>query len=229
MEHANVHLHIVNLFCSSLRQRPSWAAAATLLQSKGGRWRETNLGQHDLELSVPQQHTGDCHRFRMVLVSPADIENPDTFDRIERLSDSNGGQNGAAVFLLDGDEIKDGMGSFMRLQMRLLGKSNVPMMPLTSVEALPPFLETFQGSLVASTNARPWPVDAAQDLLPYCIPSRAPLPRPTTQILSQNSLSFRELVDQLTSGNGRDRLYTAIGPEALEHLIAFWTYEYAMH
>lgn len=123
----------------------------------------------------------------------------------------------------------------------LASRATTQIIPLASPTQLTTVLETFQASLVTARDRdhpREWRVDAARDLLPYCtIMPSAPLPQQTTRILQENSLSFRDLVDQLQSHQGRERISRAIdesvaagrggsGPSEGEKVVSFWACEF---
>lgn len=102
----------------------------------------------------------------------------------------------------------------------------MPLIPLTSPDALPVALESFRSSLAASRAAGIAPADATRDLLPYCAIER-PLSGRAVDTLSMGSLGFRELLSELATEKGRGRILSALEPAEAESLVSFWTHEFA--
>ncbi|KAK4129590.1 hypothetical protein N657DRAFT_677188 [Parathielavia appendiculata] len=167
----------VNLVCSSLRQHPVWASAVThLLQTDGRRWKEAHLVTHDIALSILDPHTERYEIFRLLLISSADINNPQILSRIQHLSQLDA-TNTALVFLLQPHDTEEGppaMQAFMELHIRLTATQQyLPIIPLSTLPDLPTALQAFQSSLAASrahhrTRLPTAAVDAARDILPFC-------------------------------------------------------------
>lgn len=108
--------------------------------------------------------------------------------------------------------------------------SSMPIIPLTSADALPAALSTFQASLAASRAAQPWLVDAARDLLPFCTVNNngMPLSIRAVDTLSRSCLSFRELlVKGIATAEGRELIRGMLEPAEAERLLSFWTHEFA--
>ncbi|KAK4158476.1 hypothetical protein C8A00DRAFT_28482 [Chaetomidium leptoderma] len=189
-------------------------------------------------MSIPDTHTETHQVFRLLLLSPEDMLNPQTLPRIQQLHRLNHGRNAALVFLLHHDEKGTrqaaAMQPFMDLHI-LLTTHNcpLPIIPLllppeaddtTSAPALAAALQTFQSSLAATTAARHqsyhWPVDAARDLLPYTTTTTTTnatgrLSAQAVEALSRRWVSFRELLDGI-----------AIKEEKEEGVVAFWGFEF---
>ncbi|KAK4220234.1 hypothetical protein QBC37DRAFT_4189 [Rhypophila decipiens] len=233
-----------NFFCFSIRNRAKWATAVTqILQSARNKWQERNLGSHDIELSLSLPSTSDVRFFRIILLSPEESLDGQIMFRIDELLKLKNGRNSAIICLL-GENHKDaGLGYqlFMKLQMRVLSsKAMTSVIPLASPALLPATLETFQTSLMtghARQHQLPRPVDSARDLLAYCTFTPAtPLSQETTQALKENSVSFRDLVDQLRTEEGQERIQRTAddrrganrsGVSDGEKVVSFWACEYA--
>ncbi|KAM7196112.1 hypothetical protein V8F20_007147 [Naviculisporaceae sp. PSN 640] len=235
-----------NFFCCTLRKRHDWLTVPSqLLRSTKGKWQERNLGSHDIELSLlPTTKSDNAHFFRLILLTPKDSEEHESIYRVDELLSHDNGSHSAIIFLL-GEEEKSkehGYHAFMRLQMRVLqSKATTQIISLVSLTQLPVVLETFQSSLMTSRareQQRPQTqrVDAVKDLLPFCTFTPAtPLPRQTTRILQEHSLSFRDLVDQLRSDQGREMIWRAVeergggshgGVSEGEKVVSFWSGEF---
>jgi hypothetical protein len=61
---------------------------------------ETNLVTHDIALSIPDPRTESHDVFRLLLLSPEDIDNPHTLARIQQLHHPSNDRNAALLFLL---------------------------------------------------------------------------------------------------------------------------------
>lgn len=61
---------------------------------------EANLATHDIALSIQDPHTERHDVFRLLLVSPEDINDSPALHRIQQLHRLSGGQNSALIFLL---------------------------------------------------------------------------------------------------------------------------------
>lgn len=103
----------------------------------------------------------------------------------------------------------------------------MPILPLTSVDALPATLQSFQSSLAASRTRQPWPADAARDLLPRCTTGTL-LARPSVDILRGHYFSFREVLGAVATDDGQRMLREILGPEETGRLRSFWSHEFAV-
>ncbi|KAK0618373.1 hypothetical protein B0T17DRAFT_618970 [Bombardia bombarda] len=228
MEPIYVEPNGMNLLCSGLRHTEPWASVTTqMLQSQRNRWREAVLGTHDIVLSLPQHSPERRPVYRLILVSSAEIQKPESIFRLERFHSSSGGTDAAIIFLLDERQPDGAMCSYMDLQIEITRRFDMPVMPLTCPEALPAFLQSFQASLVASNTADYYPMDAARDLLPCCTFNNQSLPAQAINALSYAYLNFEELLSDVATEEGRMRISAAIGPENVERFVTFWTGEFA--
>ncbi|KAK3310097.1 uncharacterized protein B0T15DRAFT_24361 [Chaetomium strumarium] len=234
-----------NIVCSSLRHRPAWASAVTqLLESDRGRWLEASLRTHDVALSITEadsQGQGVYHSeysehpvFRLLLLSPEDINDPRTLPRVEQLHCLDNGRNAALIFLLDHDKSQSPMQPFMELHLQLPSNRTLPIIPLLNANDLPTTLRSFQSSLTSSRDMRQWPVDPARDLLPFCNITSSPLSRCCVDALSKGFFaSFRELLEGIATEEGQSglrevlELATGKGNGEVDRLIAFWKHEFA--
>ncbi len=104
---------------------------------------------------------------------------------------------------------------------------DMPIIPLSSPEALPATLDIFMGSVVSSRTTRRGPVDLIRELLPHCAIQR-PLSNQSIQFLSHDSMGFKDLLGQITTPEGQAKLGTAIGPGETARLISFWIHEFTV-
>ncbi|KAK4237139.1 hypothetical protein C8A03DRAFT_16276 [Achaetomium macrosporum] len=241
MEHHREDIS-VNMVCSSLRQRPAWASAATqLLESDRRRWSEASLGTHDIALSITEadseghgvdhSHYSEHLVFRLLLLSPEDINDPKTLPRVKQLQRFNNGHNAAVVFLLDYEKSQGAMQPFMELT---TSNCTLPIIPLPTANDLPTTLRSFQSSLASAREVRQWPADAARDLLPYCTITPSPLSRRCVDALSMGCFaSFKELLEGIVTEEEQRglrevlELETGEGNGEVGRLIAFWQHEFA--
>lgn len=127
-------------FCASLRRRPEWAAAVpSLLQSSSPKWRGRPSPAHGenqgankytykattecrltaVELTVPRPGTPSPDDvFSFALLSAADVGQPATDARLDRLLYAQGGRNVAVVFLAAAAGDKKGSVALQELQFR---------------------------------------------------------------------------------------------------------------
>jgi hypothetical protein len=113
------------------------------------------------------------------------------------------------------------------MEARGIGRFNMPIIPLATPEALPATLDNFQASFLRSQATQSWPVDAVRDLLPYCTVN-TPLSRDSAGILSANSPSFRDILDEIATEEGQGRIYSTIEQMDAGGFVQFWTHEFAM-
>lgn len=98
--------------------------------------------------------------------------------------------------------------------------------PLTSLDALPTALESFQSSLEVARTSKIWLADATRDLLPYCTINN-PLTRHSVGMLGTDFFSFRELLGEVTQDEGRARVRNVLEPPEAEGFLSFWAHEFA--
>ncbi|KAK0731659.1 hypothetical protein B0H67DRAFT_640021 [Lasiosphaeris hirsuta] len=230
MDHLDLEPSAENFICSSLTQREPWGPVATqILQSGGKLWKETNLESHDIALLIPREFQEGSQHFQFLLLSPVDIEDRGAITRIEQLRHLSGDADMAVVFLFDEDRDEGATASFMKLQLGIVAGDilEIPIIPLSSPEALTTTLQSFMTSLVSSRAARSCPVDATQDLLPYCTVN-APLSNQSLGVLGNDSFSFRDLLDGVATEEGCTRIGDTIGQAEASRMLSFWTHEFAI-
>lgn len=136
MDYSSDEYTSANLICASLRHRSAWASTTCqLLQSDGRRWRgtartrnhvrlatdsitEADLGTHDVALSIPDTQLESPEVLRLLLLSPEDMERPQTFARLQHLYQLDKGRNVAVVFLLTQVGAQSAMQPFMELHIK---------------------------------------------------------------------------------------------------------------
>ncbi|KAI1333385.1 hypothetical protein F5Y16DRAFT_393779 [Xylariaceae sp. FL0255] len=217
--------------CSSLRQRRHWAALApVLLQSNDARgsgsakWKECNLGSHDL--AIPLQVSGNiCTSFRAICMSPANVGSSESTRRIEHLYNLNGNQYVGIIFLLQSDETQQSpTAALMALQLILVGKWEMPIIPVESVTAMPEKLLILYRQLVSPT-AYYRVTSPESSLLPFCT-AKHQLTERTVNILSDTAAGFKDLLNQVSSSLAfEERITSLVGEEAYD-LRNFWMDEY---
>ncbi|KAL2124560.1 hypothetical protein VTJ04DRAFT_925 [Mycothermus thermophilus] len=145
----------INLVCSSLRDRPQWASVATyLLQTDGRHWREARLNAHDIALSTTNPRDESHTYFRLFLLSPSDVDDPQTWARIDQAGGGLGNiKDTAIVFLLHHPEgIQAAMRPFMGLHVKLATKGyTLPIIPAIPQSGLP--AETSETGTPTATTA----------------------------------------------------------------------------
>ncbi len=104
---------------------------------------------------------------------------------------------------------------------------SVPVIPITSLDGLPATLGTFVASLVNSKVSPSWSMDTARDLLPHCAVN-APLSRRSAEVTSTASMSFKDLINEMTTDGGQDRIAAVLGKDEAARLVSFWTHEFAI-
>ncbi|KAB5580425.1 hypothetical protein GE09DRAFT_436503 [Coniochaeta sp. 2T2.1] len=224
------------MFCASLRKRPEWAAAVPILRKETRPWRETKLDTHDIAMPMPKDDIkvgvagSKDSSIRFILLSAVDIDKPVTLQRLERLFYLDGGCRCAIVFLLStNDGADDGPSAFGKLQIEtLLKQITMPILPLASLDDLPMRLEYFYTKALVPKPAqptRPPGVEAQEKLLPYCS-GNPPLPEHATHVLSDINTDFRDLVDKISSEQGRAILHD-YAEDVVERVVNFWTRESA--
>ncbi|KAK1955908.1 hypothetical protein LY78DRAFT_707935 [Colletotrichum sublineola] len=199
------------MFCSSLRKRPEWIPAIPLLAGSTLRLQESRLSTHDLALPLPQQQQQG--RFlRLVLLSPKDVGAAATEERLERLFNLDGGRDAAVIFLLDQEgQRTNPTEAFMTLQINILNKLEIPLIPLTSVGTLSTILANFQ--LVPAAAK---PIDSSAQatslsLLQHMSSGIDPLSEHAANLLSELGRSPREVSILAVTDHGRARILDLLG------------------
>ncbi|OHE97811.1 OPA3 family protein [Colletotrichum orchidophilum] len=178
------------------------------------------LNTHDIALPVSQDRT-----YRLVLLSPKDVGTQATEQRLERLYNLNGGRDVAIMFLLHpvAGQAKDPMEAFMDLQIEILDKLDLPLLPLTSITALPSTLTTLQTSLgptqpgTISSGDQATPVS----LLQHMASGNGPLPEHSANLLSELGRSPREVAALADTEQGRARILDLLGPMDGARVLSF--------
>ncbi|KAI0974264.1 hypothetical protein F4678DRAFT_458229 [Xylaria arbuscula] len=211
------------LICTSLRKRLDWASLpAALLQSHSlcGKWKETQLDTHDLAIPLTTQRV-----FRAIFMSPRDIASDSCSSRIERLYSLNAGQDSGILFLLKhDDEQQSAVHALMKLQLQLVGRWELPIIPINSVAAVPGTLVTIQSRLPSPTANRK-PPSPASHLLPFCSDG-VPLAEHTVNILTDTTSGFSDLLEKLSSSaEFESEIVQLLGNDA-DKFLNFWANDY---
>ncbi|GKT41866.1 uncharacterized protein ColSpa_02047 [Colletotrichum spaethianum] len=226
------------MFCSSLRNRPEWTPAITLLAGSTPRfqgaatptssscWRdslttaaESRLNTHDIALPLPQQQG---RFFRLVLLSPKDVGTAVTEQRLERLFNLNGGRDAAVIFLL-GPQGQEGnpMVVFMNLQINILNKLELPLIPLSSISALPSTLANLRTSLATTQPVASPAQTTFFSLLQHMASGNDPLSEHMTNLLSELGRSPREVAALAETEQGKARIMDLLGPVEGARVLSF--------
>ena len=72
-----------------------------------------------------------------------------------------------------------------------------------------------------------WPLDATRDLLPHCAVDK-PLLRESTAILAHSTLSFKGLLEEISTEEGREAIGSVIEEGEANRLVSFWTHEFVL-
>lgn len=105
----------------------------------------------------------------------------------------------------------------------LLGRLDIPVIPLISADQLPECIDNLRKLLQAGRKeATASTVSQCRDLLSSCV-SGPPLSRRQTDCLSEIVGSFRELASGALTPEHRRALYDLLGEEDGNRLLSFWT------
>ncbi|KAK1714901.1 hypothetical protein BDP67DRAFT_543623 [Colletotrichum lupini] len=210
-------------FCSSLRQRPEWAPLIPFLISNTPPFQERRLDTHDIALPISQNQT-----FRFILLSPKDVGQQATAQRLERLNSLDGGCNIAAIFLVgEGVDQCDATQAFMELKIDLLEKLDPPLLtlPLTSHTGLPSILAGLQEMLAAKSSSSLSPAQPSADLLLYMAGDNEPLSEHGANLLSELGQSPREIAALADTEEGKARILDLLGPKDGKAILGFLALE----
>ncbi|KAK1600098.1 uncharacterized protein LY79DRAFT_6312 [Colletotrichum navitas] len=212
------------MFCSSLRKRPEWTPAIPLLTGSAPRLQESRLSTHDIALPLPQQQQG---RFlRLVLLSPKDVGAAATEERLERLFNLDGGRDAAVVFLLDQQgRDTNPTEAFMTLQIDILNKLELPLIPLASVAALPSTLANLQTVPVPIQPTESPAQVAPISLFQHMSSGSGPLSEHATNLLSELGRSPCEVAVLAATDQGRAQILDLLGPAEGTRVLSFLAQE----
>ena len=108
----------------------------------------------------------------------------------------------------------------------MLGKFEMPILPFITLSDLPDIVRAFcSTSAVPSQLQRRVPQPATQSILPYCSTGPA-LAEHATNLLSDISCGFGDLVDKVMTEEGRAFIRDYLGEWEGEMAISFWMDEY---
>ncbi len=109
----------------------------------------------------------------------------------------------------------------------MVDKLDVPILPLATLEDLPTTIQAFhRPPCQPTTTARQWAPSAMQTLLPYCT-IQPRLSEHATNVLSDITSDFRDLVDKAATAGGQSLLRNYLGEQEGESVISFWRCEHA--
>ncbi|KAJ8125493.1 hypothetical protein O1611_g8146 [Lasiodiplodia mahajangana] len=165
--------------------------------------------------------------FRAIFISPRDVASDGSLARIERLYNLTGGQDAGVIFLLSHDDDDDGqsaVSTLMALQLQLIGKWELPIIPVDSVAAVPASLLTLRRELIAA-HASPKTPNPAISLLPFCS-DRGRLAEHSVNILTDTTSGFKDLLGKLSSDSQFASEITGLLGEDAEKLKGFWKEDY---
>ncbi|KZL81045.1 hypothetical protein CI238_03310 [Colletotrichum incanum] len=211
------------MFCSSLRKRPEWTPAIPLMAGSTPRLQESRLNTHDIALPLPQQQG---RLFRLVLLSPKDVDTAVAEQRLERLFNLNGGRDAAVIFLLDqqGQDTNPTV-AFMNLQINILHKFELPLIPLSSISALPSALANLRTSLATTQPVASPAQTTFLPLLQHMTSGNGPLSEHLTNLLSELGRSPREVAALAETDQGKARILNLLGPAEGARVLSFLTQE----
>ncbi|GKT83007.1 hypothetical protein Ct61P_00857 [Colletotrichum tofieldiae] len=230
------------MFCSSLRKRPEWTPAIPFMAGSTPRlqgagtptssscWRrllttaaESRLNTHDVALPLLQQ---EGRFFRLVLLSPKDVGTAVTEQRLERLFNLNGGRDAAVIFLLDqqGQDANPTV-AFMNLQINILHKFELPLIPLPSIAALPSALTNLRASLATAQPVASPVQGTSLSLLQHMASGNGPLSKHSANLLSELGRSPREVAALAETDQGKARILDLLGPAEGARVLSFLTQE----
>ncbi|OLN82018.1 hypothetical protein CCHL11_08649 [Colletotrichum chlorophyti] len=184
---------------------------------------ESRLNTHDIALPLPQQG----RVLRLVLLSPRDGRHSGTEQRLDRLYHLNGGRDAAIIFLLDrhGQE-GDPVAAFTKLQIEMLNKLELPLIPLSSVAALSSSLSTLRASFSPPHAPPPRAQASPFSLLQYLARNGIPLSEHSANLLSELGRSPREIAALVETEEGRARIVELLGPRDGARVLAFMAEEH---
>ncbi|KAI1818427.1 hypothetical protein GGS20DRAFT_528573, partial [Poronia punctata] len=214
---------------SSLRKSPNWAKLSRiLLQSNNGdgSWRESNLEAHDVAIPIPAASADSRRVFRAIFMSPRDVGTAEGARRIEHLYHLSGGRDVSIVFLLKSDgEQQNAAATLMTLQLQLMGRWRLPVIPVDSVAAVPASLLSLRRQMASAVVDMEvmGPVNA---LLPFCTDDKEQFSKHTVNVITDITFGFRDMLDKLSSEAAfSSEIVHFLGQDA-EKLKGFWEDEH---
>lgn len=199
-----------------------------------------------MNLPLPSTHPGQRY-LRFVLLSTADGDSGYRHQRVDRLYHLSAGSDAAIIWLLD-----DGGGgsSFAQFQIecvpplpaasvsntdaydeRLADESDMPLIPLQSIEDLPATLSRFHRAFLKAELSTRHPRAQAsgtgpvQTLLPYCA-VLPPLSEHKVHVLSDVTVGLADLANMVNSREGRAEIARYLEQKDADRIIGFWSREY---
>ncbi|KAL0781159.1 hypothetical protein CaCOL14_002494 [Colletotrichum acutatum] len=190
---------------------------------------ERRLDTHDIAFPISQDQV-----YRIILLSPKNVGQPATAQRLERLDSLDGGCNIAIIFLIsEGTEQVDATQAFMEFKIDLLEKLDPPLLalPLTSYTELPSMLAGFREMLAAmqpaihsSSSLSPAQPTSA-DLLLYMAGDNEPLSEHGANLLSELGQYPREIAALADTEEGKTRILDVLGPKDGKAILGFLALE----
>ncbi|KXH48921.1 OPA3 family protein [Colletotrichum simmondsii] len=181
------------------------------------------LDTHDIALSISQNHT-----YRFILLSPKDVGQQTTAQRLDRLNSLDGGCNIAVIFLIgEGFDQCDATQAFMEFKIdshrSLLKKLDPPLLalPLTSHTELPSILVGIREMLAAKSSSSVSPAQPSADLLLYMAGDNEPLSEHGANLLSELGQSPRAIAALADTEEGKARILDLLGPKDGKAILGF--------
>ncbi|KAK8042319.1 hypothetical protein PG993_006842 [Apiospora rasikravindrae] len=214
-------------FCTSIRKRPDWAPlVSALLQSSGTlRWKGV-LQSHDVAMPLPPKDGRSKSVLRAILLCPQEIGSDATHQRIERLYHLDGGQHVVIVFMMKESRSGSAAASLMRLQLDLMNGLEMPIIPVSSIDAVPATLLAFHRQLATAGGGKKT-LPASRSLLPHCSGAEN-LSEHSANVLSDVTTGMKDLSEKATSEQGKQELIRYLGEAEAERAISFWNDEFPM-
>ncbi|GAW16002.1 hypothetical protein ANO14919_054240 [Xylariales sp. No.14919] len=154
-------------------------------------------------------------------MSPRDVASAASANRIERLYNLNAGQDSGIIFLLKHhDEQQSAVSALMALQVQLVGKWVLPIIPVESIAAVPASLVAIHRQLPSPSPDKRKPSPAIH-LLPFCS-NREPLVEHTVNILTDMTSGFGDLLERLSSNSEFESELVQLLGEDGDKLKSFW-------
>ncbi|KAL0939289.1 uncharacterized protein CTRU02_205899 [Colletotrichum truncatum] len=200
------------MWCTNLRKRPEWAPAIRAFPDSAVRLKEGRLESHDVAIATSKPG----RMLRLLLISLGDLGIKATIERLDRLSRLQGGQDVAIVFLDDSaGRQKMPMEAFMKLQIMIFDKSELPVIPLHSAFDLTTTLQALQ-----PPNPMTQLAASPASLLQHMAGS-GPLSKPVADLLSELGRSPSEVAALASTEEGRTKILDRLGHMDGERVLLF--------